>query len=109
MILDLESLTSSSPRVPELIAEFLASKHQPISALQFSADGSALMVVPGDGQTVKVFQVRPLPRTLRFASSAVGKLDEGQNALTVPVGAFVFGCGGCGAYLSEGEYSLAYV
>jgi hypothetical protein len=89
MILDLASLTSSSPRVPELIVKFLASKHQPISALRFSADGSALMVVPDDGQTVKVFQVRPVPRTLRFVGSAGEQLDEGQNALTVPVGAFL--------------------
>lgn len=83
MIIDLASLTGPSPSAPELIVEFLASKHQPISALRFSADGSALMVVPGDGQIVKVFQLRPLPRTLRFVSSAVEQLDEGQNAITV--------------------------
>jgi hypothetical protein len=53
------------PRVPEVIVEFLASKNQPI--LRFSADGSALVVVPGDGQTVKIFQVRPLPRTSAYA------------------------------------------
>jgi len=83
-VLDLASLASPSPRGPEVVVEFLASKHQPISALQFSADGSALAVVPGDGQTVKVFQVRPLPRTLRF----VGQLDDGQNAPTIGVGTF---------------------
>ena len=88
MVMDLASLTGPSPHSPELIAEFLASKRQPISALRFSADGSALMVVPGDGQTVKIFQIRPLPRTLRFVTSAEEQLDEGQNALTVPVGLF---------------------
>lgn len=89
MIIDLASLTGPSPRRPELIVEFLASKRQPISALRFSADGGALMVVPADGQIVKIFQVRPLPRTLRFVTSAVEQLDEGQSALTVPVGFFL--------------------
>ena len=87
-ILDLASLAGPSPRVPDVIVEFLASKHQPISALRFSADGSALVVVPGDGQTVKVFQVRPLPRTLRFVGSEVEQLDEGQNTSTIAVCAF---------------------
>ncbi|KAH9984189.1 hypothetical protein BJV77DRAFT_1072315 [Russula vinacea] len=82
MVLDLESLASPSPRSPEPIVEFLASENQLISALRFSADGSALMVVPGDGQTVKVFQVRPLPRTLRFVGSTVERPDEGQNAFS---------------------------
>lgn len=87
-VLDLASLARSSPRAPEVIVEFLASKNQPISALRFSADGGALVVVPGDGQTVKVFQVRPLPRTLRFVGREVEQLDEGQNASTIAVGAF---------------------
>ena len=86
-VIDLASLARPSPRVPEVIVEFLASKNQPISALRFSADGSALVVVPGDGQTVKVFQVRPLPRTLRFVSREVEQLDEGQHASTIAVGA----------------------
>lgn len=87
-VLDLASLETPSPHVPEVIVEFLASKHQPISALRFSADGSALLVVPGDGQTVKVFQLRPVPRTLRFVGRGVEQLDEGQNASTITVGAF---------------------
>jgi hypothetical protein len=87
-VLDLASLARPSPRVPEVIVEFLATKHQPISALRFSADGSALVVVPGDGQTVKVFQMRPLPRTLRFVGREVGQLDERQNASTIAVGSF---------------------
>jgi hypothetical protein len=93
--------------VPEVIVEFLASKNQPISALRFSADGSALVVVPGDGQTVKVFQVRPLPRTLRFVGREVEQLDEGQNASTIAVGAF--GWKGPDANCSKGEHPLAYV
>ena len=87
-VLDLASLSRPSPRVPEVIVEFLATKHQPISALRFSADGGALVVVPGDGQTVKVFQMRPLPRTLRFVGREVEQLDEGQNASTIAVGSF---------------------
>lgn len=81
-------LDLASPRAPEVIVEFLASKNQPISGLRFSADGSALVVVPGDGQTVKVFQVRPLPRTLRFVGRETEQLDEGQNASTIAVGFF---------------------
>ncbi len=88
-VLDLASFAGAnpSPRVPEVIVEFLASKNQPISALRFSVDGGALVVVPGDGQTVKVFQVRPLPRTLRFVGSEVEQPDEGQVAPTMTVGA----------------------
>jgi hypothetical protein len=74
--------------VPEVIVEFLASKNQPI--LRFSVDGSALVVVPGDGQTVKKFQVRPLPRTLRFVGREVEQLEEGQYSSTIAVCAFGF-------------------
>jgi hypothetical protein len=85
IVVDLASLTAPSPRAPELIVEFLASKRQPISALRFSADGSALLVVPGDGQTIKVFQLRPMPRTLRCVRGEGEQLDDGQAAPTVPV------------------------
>jgi hypothetical protein len=85
IVVDLAPLTAPSPRAPELIVEFLASKRQPISALRFSADGSALLVVPGDGQTIKVFQVRPVPRTLRCVRGEGEQLDDGQAAPTVPV------------------------
>ena len=86
-VLDLAPLAAPSPRAPELIVEFLASKRQPISALRFSADGSALMVVPGDGQTIRVFQVRPPPSALRSAiSEAAGQFDGAESAPAVPVG-----------------------
>ena len=88
IVLDLSSFAKSSSRVPEVIVEFLVSKNQPISALQFSADGSALAVVPGDGQTIKVFQLRPLSRTLRFVGREVEQLVGGQYASTTAVGAF---------------------
>jgi hypothetical protein len=85
-IVDLSPLAAPSPRAPEPIVEFLASKRQPISALRFSADGSALMVVPGDGQTIRVFQVRPAPRALRSGMSEAGQLDGAESAPAVPVG-----------------------
>ncbi|KAH9167567.1 hypothetical protein EDB89DRAFT_2074692 [Lactarius sanguifluus] len=85
-ILDLAPLAAPSPRAPELIVEFLASKRQPISALHFSTDGSALMVVPSDGQTIRVFQVRPAPHALRSAISEAGQFDGAESAPTVPVG-----------------------
>jgi hypothetical protein len=85
-ILDLAPLADPSPRAPELIVEFLASKRQSISALQFSADGSAIMVVPSDGQTIKVFQVRPVPRALRFMVSKAEQPVEGHNAPAALVG-----------------------
>lgn len=90
IVVDLAPLVAPSPRCPDLIVEFLASKRQPISALRFSADGSALMVVPGDGQTIRVFQMRPVPRTLRFVSSEAEQLDEAQSTPTVPVSYFYF-------------------
>jgi hypothetical protein len=85
-IVDLLPLSAPSPRAPEPIVEFLASRRQPISALRFSADGSALMVVPGDGQTIKVFQVRPAPRALRSGIVEAGQLDGAESAPAVPVG-----------------------
>lgn len=88
IVVDLAPLTVPSPRAPELVVEFLASKRQPVSALRFSADGGALLVVPGDGQIIKVFQMCPLPRSLRFVSSEGEQLNEGQTAPTVSVGNF---------------------
>lgn len=88
IVVDLAPLVAPSPRCPDLIVEFLASKRQPISALRFSADGSALMVVPGDGQTIRVFQMRPVPRPLRCVSSEGEQPDEGENVPTVPAGTF---------------------
>ncbi|KAI9453818.1 hypothetical protein F5148DRAFT_456920 [Russula earlei] len=85
MVLDLLPVIAPLPssQVPELVVEIHPSKRQPISALQFSADGSALMVVPSDGQTIKVFQLRPVPRTLRFVITESEQLDAEQNSPTV--------------------------
>ncbi|KAI0260974.1 hypothetical protein BC834DRAFT_499363 [Gloeopeniophorella convolvens] len=83
-VLDLAPLMASSPRVPELLVEFLASKRQPIAALRFSADGGALMVIPGDGQITKVFQLRPVPRALRLAVDEAAQRGEVEGAPMVP-------------------------
>ena len=44
------------------------------------------MVVPGDGQTIKVFQVRPVPRALRSGISETGQFDGAESAPAVLVG-----------------------
>jgi hypothetical protein len=84
-ILDLAPLMAPSPRAPELVVEFLASKRQPISALRFSADGGMLVVAPGDGQTIRVFQLRPVPHALRFVTREVEQFDEAESSPVVPV------------------------
>lgn len=49
---------------PELVAEFIAAKHQPISHLRFTHDGTSLLVAPKDGQVIRMFQIRPTPRVV---------------------------------------------
>ncbi|KAI0051493.1 hypothetical protein FA95DRAFT_1534680 [Auriscalpium vulgare] len=66
-VLDLAPLLSPAAHLqePETIAEFMASKSQSISSLQFSADGTSLLTVPEDGQTLKVYQLKPASRAAR--------------------------------------------
>jgi hypothetical protein len=45
---------------PVVVAEFMASKSQPIIGLQFSRDGNSLVVVPKDGQVLPLYQIRPI-------------------------------------------------
>ncbi|KAL0948774.1 hypothetical protein HGRIS_008904 [Hohenbuehelia grisea] len=66
----LTSRESSAPApapslVPTVISEFQASRHQRIAGLHFSADGSEVLVVPKDGQTVQTFRIRPVPASRR--------------------------------------------
>lgn len=61
----LNGAAQSAPAQPEKIAEFLTFKSQPISELSFSSDGTSLLVVPRDGQTCKVFSIRPTPKAMR--------------------------------------------
>lgn len=63
-VLDLASLlTGDSPSV-RIISEFIAFKHQPVSSLKFTLDGTSLLVSPRDGQAVRTFQIRPTPSVL---------------------------------------------
>lgn len=63
-VLDLASLlTGDSPSV-RIISEFIAFKHQPVSSLKFTLDGTSLLVSPRDGQAVRTFQIRPTPSIL---------------------------------------------
>jgi WD40 repeat protein len=63
-VLDLASLLARDDpsACARIISEFIAFKHQPISALKFTQDGNSLVVSPRDGQVVRIFQIRPIPR-----------------------------------------------
>jgi hypothetical protein len=72
MILDLEPLLASPSSHPTLISQFMASKRQPISNIDFTSDGNSLIVSTEDGRVIRVFQVRPVP--------AVSRGDAGRVA-----------------------------
>lgn len=81
-VLDLQPLLSPGAAAsvqPEIVAKFLASKKQ-LSSLQFSEDGASLMVVPEDGQTVKVYQMRPSSRADRAAKEEGLSADPGRSS-----------------------------
>jgi hypothetical protein len=63
-ILDLAPLRNATGTV--LVLEFIASKHQPVTDLSFSADGTSLIAVPKDGQVISVFQLWPGLRNPRL-------------------------------------------
>ncbi|TFK32507.1 hypothetical protein BDQ12DRAFT_692387 [Crucibulum laeve] len=62
-VVDLFSLLFGSEE-PAVLAEFMSSKTQPVADLCFSGDGCEVLVVPRDGQVVRVYQLRPSPATL---------------------------------------------
>lgn len=75
-VLDLGPLVNSrAASHPQVITEFVAAKHQPISHLAFTHDGNALLVGPKDGQVVRVFQLRRRAHVLRGLSGG----DEGGD------------------------------
>ncbi|KAG9309762.1 hypothetical protein JVU11DRAFT_10136 [Chiua virens] len=77
-VLDLGPLLNShASSLPQVITEFLAAKHQPISHLTFTHDGNALLVGPQDGQVVRVFQLRRRSQMSRGVNVGVG---GGSNA-----------------------------
>lgn len=64
-VLDLAPLLDRKAAAPpEPVAEFIAAKHQPISHLRFTHDGTSLLVAPKDGQVIRMFQIRPTPRVV---------------------------------------------
>ncbi|CCM06516.1 uncharacterized protein FIBRA_08788 [Fibroporia radiculosa] len=81
VVLDLQCLLSGSPE-PEKIAEFAGSKHQPITRLKFSEDGTSLALCFKDGRSARIFQLRPVPRTLRSFSSAESAQERGRDTPT---------------------------
>ncbi|GJE97284.1 hypothetical protein PsYK624_135000 [Phanerochaete sordida] len=66
-IVDLAPLLTNASQGPTRIAEFLVGKDQPVSLVQFSADGTSLLVALRGGHVMKAFQLRP---TRRHAGSA---------------------------------------
>jgi len=76
-VLDLGPLVNSlASSHPQVIAEFVAVKRQPISHLTFTHDGNAILVGPKDGQVVRVFQLRRRAHVLRGLS---GGAEGGCN------------------------------
>lgn len=73
-VMDLEPLRSSSAPspMPVAVAEYMVSKHQPVSAIKFSPDGTSLVVALKDGQTMKVYRLRPSARAQK--DSATGRI-----------------------------------
>ncbi|KAI0693476.1 hypothetical protein BC835DRAFT_1071237 [Cytidiella melzeri] len=59
-VYDLEPLNSAAA-APKLVAEFAVGRDQLVSRISFSDDGTSLVVAFKDGQTMKVFKLRPTP------------------------------------------------
>jgi hypothetical protein len=62
-------LQAEKPRKtrPETLVHFVALHDQSVSALQFSADGTTLMIARRDGTIVKTFKVQTIPKAVRLA------------------------------------------
>lgn len=72
-VVDLAPLAVDASQVPARVAEFFVGKNHPISLIQFSHDGTSLMVATRGGHTMKVYQLRPARRG-RNATGADGGL-----------------------------------
>ncbi|KAG6334341.1 hypothetical protein ID866_4753 [Astraeus odoratus] len=85
-VLDLAPLLDSKTSTPPvLVAEFIAAKHQPISHLKFAHDGNSLLVAPKDGQVIRVFQIRPVPRIARYGEGmAKAEIEAGLPTESTP-------------------------
>ncbi|OBZ65051.1 hypothetical protein A0H81_14964 [Grifola frondosa] len=79
-VMDLQSLLSSSTSKPEKVAEFKVSKQQPLSIMQFSADGTSLAVGTKDGRRIRVFQLQPKARLQRSLGEISGQDVQSDEA-----------------------------
>ena len=76
-VLDLRPLMNYGASLhPQLVTEFAAAQHQPISHLAFTHDGNSLLVGPQDGQVVRVFQIRRSSTLRRVSDGVEGKGDD---------------------------------
>ena len=75
-VIDLQPLLLDAPGEPEVITEWDPSPSSHVAALRFSEDGTQIVVVPEDGQTLPVFKLRPPSRAKRRVSR--------QNDSTTP-------------------------
>ncbi|KAI0084206.1 hypothetical protein BDY19DRAFT_997921 [Irpex rosettiformis] len=82
-VYDLEPLKSGAEE-PRLVAEFVASKDQPISRIIFSDDGTSLLVAFKDGQTMKVFKLRPTPSVFARQSVQGARSRRGSSGHVSP-------------------------
>ena len=68
-ILDLQPLLEDRENGrPERLSDFTVPSGQVIAGRKFTEDGTSLSVVPGDGGTVRLYQIRPTSSVLRSAS-----------------------------------------
>lgn len=69
-------LGRSGSAAPIKIAEFNASRSQPVADVQFAGDGTGVGVVLRDGHAVRLFRLQPMPRALRDARAMA---NEGER------------------------------
>lgn len=85
-VLDLEPLCSnaSTPSTPVVLSQYMVSKHQPISELTFSEDGTSLAVALKDGRAMRVYRLRPSPKEFRNQAAAEDKTSYDDNESPPP-------------------------
>ncbi len=64
---------------PRAVAEFVVKRDQPVSKITFSDDGTSLLVAFKDGQTMKVFKLRPTPSTYAGLDHLDGRSRRGSS------------------------------
>lgn len=72
-VLDLSPLLNcTQSELPDPVAEFVVAKRHGIRHLTFTRDGNSVAVTLTDGQVVRMFQLRPLPKTGGCGSHGAG-------------------------------------